>query len=84
MEGLEKLFYHTYAMCHNKSESTWNEVLVFLHFIKLCLLETKRKKIKKRNVPKLHQKATVQPDALGVQAGKAAAPWGLRDDCVFQ
>lgn len=31
-------------------------------------LETKRKKIKKRNVPKLHQKATAQPDALGVQA----------------
>lgn len=30
--------------------------------------ETKRKKIKKRNVPKLHQKATAQPDALGVQA----------------
>lgn len=33
-------------------------------------LETKRKKIKKRNVPKLHQKATAQPDALGVQAEK--------------
>lgn len=32
--------------------------------------ETKRKKIKKRNDPKLHQKATVQPDALGVQAGR--------------
>lgn len=30
--------------------------------------ETKRKKIKKKNVPKLHQKATAQPDALGVQA----------------
>lgn len=32
--------------------------------------ETKRKKIKKRNVRKLHQKATAQPDALGVQAGR--------------
>lgn len=32
--------------------------------------ETKRKKIKKRNVPKPHQKATVQPDVLGVQAGR--------------
>lgn len=38
------------------------------------MLETKRKKIKKKNVPKLHQKATAQPDALGVQAGKATGP----------
>lgn len=35
------------------------------------LLETKRKKIKKRNVPKHHQKVIAQPDVPEVQAGKA-------------
>lgn len=34
------------------------------------LLETKRKKTKKRNVPKHHQKVTAQPDGPEVQAGK--------------
>lgn len=36
------------------------------------LLETKRKKTKKRNVLKHHQKVTAQPDVLEVQAGKVA------------
>lgn len=34
------------------------------------LLETKRKKTKKRNVPKHHQKVTAQPDVPEVQAGR--------------
>lgn len=35
------------------------------------LLETKRRKTKKRNVPKHHQKAIAQPDVPEVQAGKS-------------
>jgi hypothetical protein len=36
----------------------------------VLLSETKRKKTKKRNVLKHHQKVTAQPDVLEVQAGK--------------
>ena len=42
----------------------------FINFVHL--LETKRKKTKKRNVQKHHQKVTAQPDVLEVQAGKVA------------
>lgn len=41
----------------------------FINYVHL--LETKRKKTKKRNVPKHHQKVTAQPDGPEVQAGKA-------------
>lgn len=36
----------------------------------IYLLETKRKKTKKRSVPKHHQKVIAQPDGPEVQAGK--------------
>lgn len=56
------------TLCKLALAKSSNAFINYVH-----LLETKRKKTKKRNVPKHHQKVIAQPDALEVQAGKMAS-----------